>query len=106
MDVSIITNSLNMITEMNTKKPTTYRCHLDSFQTLFLKEMFTEQVVESSFDVYQTDSVIAYDNTVAKQLMSQLLTNQLVKQDALNIRQIMGRYIGDDLAQENSNETV
>ncbi|MDG2265006.1 MAG: hypothetical protein P8L47_02655 [Candidatus Marinamargulisbacteria bacterium] len=106
MDVSIITNSLNMITEMNTKKPTTYRGHLDSFQTLFLKEMFTEQVVESSFNVHQTDSVIAYDNTVAKQLMSQLLTNQLVKQDALNIRQIMGRYIGDDLAQENSNETV
>ena len=96
MDVSIITNSLNMITDMQAKKPVTYRDHLDEFQKVFLKEMFTKQIVEGSFSEVTSDTLGLYDNTIAKQLMNELLTKQLVKQDALHIRSLLGHYVEDE----------
>ena len=106
MDVSIITNSLNMITDMHAKKPTTYAEHLDEFQKVFLKEMFTEQIVEGALSDEQNDGLGLYDNTIAKQLMSQLLTQQLVKQDALHIRTLMGRCIRNDSMKDTANEII
>jgi len=104
MDVSIITNSLNMITDMHAKKPTTYAEHLDEFQKVFLKEMFTEQIVEGALSNEEYGDLDLYDNTIAKQLMSQLFTKQLVKQDALHIRKLMGH--GDDSNKEASDEII
>lgn len=104
MDVSIITNSLNMITDMHAGKPTTYEDHLDAFQKVFLNEMFTEQIVEGALSDEHYGNLDLYDNTIAKQLMSQLFTNQLVKQDALHIRKLMGH--NDNLNKEAPDEII
>ena len=104
MNSELIFRNINMIMDMTRRdKPKTPKDQVDAFQQIFIEEVFAKTIVtQEDADFGTEESDWQYDSVIANQLMTRLLTDQLVKQDALGIRQlVLGR-----LKEEIDNELI